>query len=158
MSKASKGYEDPWRVGQTKKETPKPKGGMVGTAESAHPMDADLIPHKEFPLRVPGAAGTLLIYGAESVEGAVRIFLALLVEHKTVRETLLDEGFFLEPAAEQERRGFFLTDKVHRLYHPEAQDARDGFNRLLRALRRGVIYIPGFRELIYKVGIIPLLQ
>lgn len=162
MTKLPKGYEDPWRIGQAKKDEPeksKPEvpQGMIGTMDSNHPMDADLIPHKEYPLRCPGASGALLIHGAESMEGAARILVAQVAAHPNIMKLLEQEGFVLEPH-EGKAKGYYLTDQKHRLRHPEAQSTRDGFNRLLRALRRGVIYVSGFRELIYKVGIIPLLQ
>jgi hypothetical protein len=154
------GYEDPWRP--FKKPDPtgeEPQGsGMTGTMESADPMDADLIPHKECVLRVPGGANELLIYGAVTQVGAVKVMLAQIRSSDMLSTFLAKEGFVVEPYDEAPPQGWYLTDKEWRLRHPEARDSKDGFNRLVMALRRGVRYVPGFRDTLKRVGIFPLHQ
>jgi hypothetical protein len=154
------GYEDPWRpFRKPTEEGEEPKDeGMTGMVGSGHPLDADLIPHKECVLRVPGGAGELLIHGAVTPVGAVRVMLAQLRGDDTILPFLEQEGFVLEPYDETPPRGWHLTDKEHRLRHPDARDTKDGFNRLVMALRRGVRYVPGFRTALRRLGIYPLHQ
>jgi hypothetical protein len=129
---------------------------MAGTVGSDHPLDADLIPHKECALRVPGGAGELLIHGAITPVGAVKVMLAQLRTSDKVMQFLETEGFVLEPYTDEAKTGWFLTDKEYCLRCAEANGKRDGFNRLIMALRRGVRYVPGFREALRGLGIYPL--
>jgi len=154
------GYEDPWRPYQKPdSEGEEPQGGgMTGTVDSDHPMDADLIPHKECVLRVPGGSHELLIHGAITPMGAVHVMLSQIRSDDMLPTFLSSEGFVLEPYDETPPPGWFLTDKEWRLRHPDARDSKDGFNRLVIALRRGVRYVPGFRDTLKRMGIFPLHQ
>ena len=152
------GYEDPWRpFRKPTQDGEEPQDeGMTGMVGSPHPLDADLIPHKECVLRVPGGAGEILIHGAVTPVGAVKVMLAQLRTSTEVQEFLAREGFVLEPYDETPQRGWHLTDRDWRLRCPEARDSRDGFNRLIMALRRGTRYVPGFRDALKRLGIYPM--
>ncbi len=160
MSADKTGYEDPWRpFNKPTDEGQEPEDkGLTGMVGSDHPLDADLIPHKECVLRVPGGAGELLIHGAVTPVGGVHVMLSQIRSNDMVSKFLESEGFVLEPHDETPPQGWHLTDRKYRLCYAEARDSKDGFNRLVMALRRGVRYVPGFRDALKRLGIYPLHQ
>ena len=150
----TKGIHDPWRMYSSDREKdPDETDAPVGAPGSAHPLDADLLPHKEYVFRHPRATGDLLIYGADEAVGAATMLMAVIHSMPAFQELLQDAGFSWGPEATVQQKGFTLKAEGYVLCLPTARNISDGLSRLVITIRRSEL-----QKQLEKAGVIPLLK
>lgn len=153
-----RGIHDPWRMHLPDREPDpslKDQTG-VGVPGSQHPMDVDLLPHKEYVLRHPRAQGDLLIYGADEPHGAAEMLTSVIWALPQVQAELGTAGIaFIKTERDPEKRprGFYIQGNHYTLWIADAVDVSDGLTRLVRALRTSE-----HRDDLAKAGVIPLIK
>jgi hypothetical protein len=125
----------------------------VGTPGSTHPLDADLLPHKEYVFRHPRATGDLLVHGADDAPGAAMMLMAVIENMPAFRQLLEDAGFLYGAEGAVQVRGFVIKAEGYVLCLPTARNTADGLSRLTVTIRRSEL-----REQLEKAGVIPLLK
>jgi len=153
-----RGIHDPWRMHLPERE-PDPSlkdTASAGMQGSPHPLDADLLPHKEFVFRHPHAQGDLLIYGADEAPGAASMLTRVIWAFPQVQVELGEAGINFvktEPDVEQRPRGFFIQGAQYSVWVPDATNVAEGLTRLVRVLFASV-----HRDALEKAGVIPLIK
>ena len=153
-----RGIHDPWRMHLPDREPDpslKDQTG-IGVPGSEHPMDVDLLPHKEYVFRHPRAQGDLLVYGADDPHGAAEMLTTLLWALPQVQAELGEAGITFMKAEKdpaKRPRGFFIQGKHYVVAVTDAVDVADGLTKLVRALRTSE-----HREALEKAGVIPLIK
>lgn len=149
----TKGIHDPWRMYSPDREKDPDDAAPVGTPGSTHPMDADLLPHKEYVFRHPRAAGDLMVYGADEPVGAAMMLMAVIDNMPEFRQLLEQAGFVWGREDAISVRGFVIKAEGFALCLPNARDTADGLSRLVTTIRRS-----DQRKQLETAGIIPLLK
>jgi hypothetical protein len=147
--KRTNGIKDPWRLYEGNRH--KEKDTPTGATGSTHPLDVDLLPHKQYVFRHPRATGDLLIQGADNKEDAAAHLLAVIYKVKAFRN-LLERMEFIY-GIEDGAKGFIIKAGKYVLYLPNAKGVADGLSRLVMAIQHSVL-----KEQLEKEGIIPLLK
>lgn len=147
-----RGIHDPWRLYSPDREQ-SPDETPTGTPGSTHPLDADLLPHKEYVFRHPQACGDLLIYGADEAAGAALLLMAVIANVSEFQEMLEDAGFVWGPEKDVPASGFVLQTQHHRLSLPSARNTADGLGRLVMSIRRSPKDV---QKTLEKAGVIAL--
>lgn len=150
-----KGINDPWRL-YTRKQ--KSTGNdindvTIGAPGSIHPLDADLLPQRQYVFRHTQATGDLLVQGADDQEGAAKLLLSVIHNVPSFKKTLEHAGFTYGSVKTLRLKGFIIKAGDYALCLPAARSTASGLSRLVDVIKQSAM-----KTELRKAGIIPLLK
>lgn len=152
-TKSAKGIQDPWRMHTGEREVKDANGEVVGSHKSSHPMDADLLPHCEYFLRMKDSIGDFIIYGSKEGQEAVDRIANVIKTLGGLESELEQQGILVLTKSMSQRTGFTLYGDTLTINYAEADSPLDGFNHIFKCLRRSM-----YAEALKRAGIITVLK
>jgi len=148
----NRGIHDPWRVGVP---APVEENAPVGAQGSPDDMDWDLVPHKQYVLRVGGAA--LKVIGVDNPVNAAFHLIDVYKKDARLRGVLQEVGFTDEHSLEN-ATGMVLRAGTHVLCCPSALSNEEGLRRMTCALRAAIRKDPTMQKHLNHLGLVPLVE
>jgi hypothetical protein len=158
------GQQDPWRRRRSVNPgSPAPGDDtehVIGTSSSEHPLDRDLMPIHNFPLRAPGQDYTLVVSGIEVNDPQTAVAVLLRAAQNPAVDLVLRRANFEHATvaeAQSRARGFVLRTTERVLWHAQSHSTAEGFRHLVRSLLAECRQDRSFRQRLEELGLRPLL-